>query len=181
MWQFHKVIFIDGKFSSYLSSTTHDGLDCWRSALTKPKYKVILTNISTNGSIYEAWPTIPCFPKKACHSKSVVEKPPEITIFTGSLNDATAIWLIVKKRHAPDVNRWTQSGSNDLVTEIFLSKTRYQIIKVPKHTRIDNTKNIKPSTSRFAPLYQKQPNSPPWHIDPFLKNHTYCSCSRRRP
>jgi hypothetical protein len=31
------------------------------------------------------------FQMKARHSKSVVEKPPEITIFTGSLNDATAI------------------------------------------------------------------------------------------
>ena len=39
-----KVIFVDGKFSSFLSSTTHDGLDVclMSSALTKPKYKMVI-------------------------------------------------------------------------------------------------------------------------------------------
>src|SRR6478672_10341784 len=40
----YKVIFVDGKFSSFLSATTHDGLDVclMSSALTKPKYKEII-------------------------------------------------------------------------------------------------------------------------------------------
>src|ERR1044072_3798468 len=40
----YKVVFIDGVFSSFLSSTTHDGLDVclMSSALTKPKYKEII-------------------------------------------------------------------------------------------------------------------------------------------
>ena len=40
----YKVVFIDGIFSSFLSSTTHDGLDVclMSSALTKPKYKMIV-------------------------------------------------------------------------------------------------------------------------------------------
>ena len=39
-----KVVFIDGIFSSFLSSTTHDGLDVclMASALTKPKYKMVI-------------------------------------------------------------------------------------------------------------------------------------------
>ncbi|MFY7810960.1 MAG: Fe-S cluster assembly protein SufD, partial [Flavobacterium sp.] len=42
----YKLVFIDGVFSSFLSSTTHDGLDiCLMSSLLhKPKYKMILDN-----------------------------------------------------------------------------------------------------------------------------------------
>ncbi|MCC4211484.1 Fe-S cluster assembly protein SufD [Leeuwenhoekiella parthenopeia] len=40
----YKIVFIDGKYSSYLSETTHDGVDvCLLSAaLTKPKYKSVI-------------------------------------------------------------------------------------------------------------------------------------------
>lgn len=40
----YKLVFIDGVFSSFLSSTTHDGLDACllSSALTKPKYKEVI-------------------------------------------------------------------------------------------------------------------------------------------
>jgi Fe-S cluster assembly protein SufD len=40
----YKLVFIDGIFSSFLSSTTHDGIDVclMSSALTKPKYKEII-------------------------------------------------------------------------------------------------------------------------------------------
>ena len=40
----YKVVFIDGVFSSHLSSTTHDGIDVclMSSALTKPKYKMVI-------------------------------------------------------------------------------------------------------------------------------------------
>ena len=42
----YKVIFIDGKYSSHLSQTTHDGIDVclMSSALTKPKYRLIIEN-----------------------------------------------------------------------------------------------------------------------------------------
>ena len=42
----YKVVFIDGIFSSFLSSTTHEGLDVclMSSALTKPKYKMVIDN-----------------------------------------------------------------------------------------------------------------------------------------
>jgi len=40
----YKLVFIDGAFNSFLSSTTHDGLDVclMSSALTKPKYKEVI-------------------------------------------------------------------------------------------------------------------------------------------
>ena len=40
----YKIIFIDGKYSSHLSQTTHDGIDVclMSSALTKPKYQLII-------------------------------------------------------------------------------------------------------------------------------------------
>jgi Fe-S cluster assembly protein SufD len=42
----YKVVFVDGVFSSYLSSTTHEGIDVclMSSALNKPKYKMIIDN-----------------------------------------------------------------------------------------------------------------------------------------
>ncbi len=40
----YKLVFIDGKFSSFLSATTHDGIDVclFSSVLTKPNYKDVL-------------------------------------------------------------------------------------------------------------------------------------------
>ncbi|TYB71776.1 Fe-S cluster assembly protein SufD [Bizionia gelidisalsuginis] len=42
----YKIIFIDGKYSSHLSQTTHDGIDVclMSSALNKPKYRQIIEN-----------------------------------------------------------------------------------------------------------------------------------------
>jgi len=41
-----KIVFIDGKYSSHLSQTTHDGMDIclMSSALTKPKYRILIEN-----------------------------------------------------------------------------------------------------------------------------------------
>ncbi|QTE21282.1 Fe-S cluster assembly protein SufD [Polaribacter cellanae] len=42
----YKIVFIDGKYSSFLSETTHDKIDVclMSSALTKPKYKAVIDN-----------------------------------------------------------------------------------------------------------------------------------------
>ncbi|WP_340075939.1 Fe-S cluster assembly protein SufD [Leptobacterium sp. I13] len=42
----YKIVFIDGVYSSYLSDTTHEGIDVciMSSALNKPKYKLIIDN-----------------------------------------------------------------------------------------------------------------------------------------
>ena len=54
----YKIVFIDGKYSSHLSQTTHDGIDvCLMSAaLTKPKYRLVIENyfnkVATKGQVY---------------------------------------------------------------------------------------------------------------------------------
>lgn len=42
----YKIIFIDGKYASHLSQTTHDGIDVclMSSALSKPKYRILIEN-----------------------------------------------------------------------------------------------------------------------------------------
>ncbi len=42
----YKIVFIDGKYSSHISQTTHEGMDiCLMSAaLTKPKYRLVIEN-----------------------------------------------------------------------------------------------------------------------------------------
>ncbi|AWI25193.1 Fe-S cluster assembly protein SufD [Flavobacterium pallidum] len=91
----YKVIFVDGVFSSFLSSTTHDGLDVclMSSALNKPKYKEIiekyfnkiankdesLTSLNTAFASEGAYVNIP--------KSKLVDKPIEIIYFsTGKEN-----------------------------------------------------------------------------------------------
>jgi len=92
----YKVIFVDGKFSSFLSSTTHDGLDVclMSSALTKPKYKMVideyfnniankeesLTSLNTAFANEGAYIHIP--------KSKVVEKPIEIIYFSTGVEAA---------------------------------------------------------------------------------------------
>lgn len=89
----YKVVFIDGKFSSFLSSTTHDKIDVclMSSALNKPKYKDVvdayfnkiasgdetLTSLNTAFACEGAYINIP--------RKKIADKPIEIINFsTGS-------------------------------------------------------------------------------------------------
>lgn len=89
----YKIVFIDGVFSSFLSSTTHEGLDVclMSSALNKEKYKLFinqyynkiaskeesLTSLNTAFANEGAYINIP--------KSKVVEKPIEIVYFsTGS-------------------------------------------------------------------------------------------------
>src|SRR5690554_7961211 len=90
----YKVVFINGVFSSHLSSTTHDGLDVclMSSALPKPKYKMIidayfnqaidkedsLSNLNTAYAFEGTYINIP--------KSTVVQKPIEIIYFTTGTN-----------------------------------------------------------------------------------------------
>lgn len=86
----YKVVLIDGVFSSFLSSTTHEGVDIclMSSALTKPKYKEVidtyfnsiantedsLTSLNTAFASEGAYINVP--------KGKVVEKPIEIMCFS---------------------------------------------------------------------------------------------------
>ncbi|WP_455170127.1 Fe-S cluster assembly protein SufD [Aegicerativicinus sediminis] len=84
----YKIVFIDGKYSSYLSQTTHDGIDvCLMSAaLTKPKYRPIIehyfnkaTNSDSLASLNTAFSMEGAFIH--IHKNKLVEKPIQIIHF----------------------------------------------------------------------------------------------------
>jgi Fe-S cluster assembly protein SufD len=135
----YKVVFIDGKFSSHLSSTTHDGLDVclMSSALNKPKYKMYideyfnkiankddsLTSLNTAFSQEGAYVNIP--------KSKVVDKPIEILYFsTGSeaalMTQPRNLILVGENAHVQIVERHQSLNSNPVltnsVTEIFSQK-----------------------------------------------------------
>ena len=137
----YKVVFIDGKYSSFLSETTHDKIDVclMSSALTKPKYKAVidnyfnkiakqdnLTSLNTAFATEGAYINIP---------KNVeVEKPIQIIHFTTGSEAATMLQprnLIVvgENSHVQIIERHQSLTSNPVltnaVTEIFADKRAF--------------------------------------------------------
>lgn len=135
----YKVVFIDGVFSSFLSSTTHDGIDVclMSSALNKPKYKMIidaffnkiaskeesLTSLNTAFAYEGAYINIP--------KSKVVDKPIEIMYFsTGSeaalLVQPRNLVLVGENSHVQIIERHQSLNENPVltnsVTEIFAQK-----------------------------------------------------------
>lgn len=135
----YKVVFIDGIFSSFLSSTTHDGLDVclMASALTKPKYKMVidtyfnqiaskeesLTTLNTAFALEGAYINIP--------KSTVVEKPIEIIYFSTGNEAALMVQprnlvIVGENAHVQIVERHQSLNENPVltnsVTEIFAQK-----------------------------------------------------------
>ena len=132
----YKIVFIDGIFSSFLSSTTHDGLDVclMSSALTKPKYKEVidtyfnkiantqdsLTSLNTAFACEGAYINIP--------KNKIADKPIEIISFSTGNEAALMVQprnLIVvgKNAQVQIIERHQSLNSNPVltnsVTEIF--------------------------------------------------------------
>jgi len=135
----HKVIFVDGIFSSFLSATTHDGLDVclMSSALNKPKYKMVideyfnkiaskeetLTTLNTAFASEGAYINIP--------KSKVVEKPIEIIYFSTGSEAALMIQprnlvIVGENAHVQIIERHQSLNENpgltNSVTEIFAQK-----------------------------------------------------------
>jgi Fe-S cluster assembly protein SufD len=132
----YKVVFIDGIFSSFLSSTTHDGLDVclMSSALTKPKYKEViekyfnkianiedsLTSLNTAFAAEGAYINIP--------KNKVADKPIEI-MYLSTGNEAALmvqprnLIIVGKNAQVQIIERHQSLNSNPVltnsVTEIF--------------------------------------------------------------
>jgi Fe-S cluster assembly protein SufD len=134
-----KVVFIDGIFSSFLSSTTHDGLDVclMSSALNKPKYKMYideyfnkvaskdesLTSLNTAFASEGAYINIP--------KSKVVEKPIEIIYFSTGAEAALMVQprnlvIVGENAHVQIIERHQSLNENPVltnsVTEIFAKK-----------------------------------------------------------
>src|SRR6478752_9406864 len=135
----YKVVFIDGVFSSHLSSTTHDGIDVclMSSALNKPKYKMVidtyfnkiaskdetLTSLNTAFASEGAYIHIP--------KSKVVEKPIEIMyLSTGSetalLVQPRNLVIAGENAHVQIIERHQSLNGNAVltnsVTEIYAQK-----------------------------------------------------------
>lgn len=168
----YKVVFIDGIFSSFLSSTTHEGLDVclMSSALTKPKYKMVidtyfnqiaskeesLTSLNTAFSLEGAYINIP--------KSKVVEKPIEIIYFSTGNEAALMVQprnliIVGENAHVQIVERHQSLNSNPVltnsVTEIFAQKRAivdyYKVQNdVQTANLIDNTYIAQKQESRVA-------------------------------
>jgi Fe-S cluster assembly protein SufD len=135
----YKVIFVDGIFSSFLSATTHDGLDVCllSSALSKPKYKEAvdeffnkiankeesLTSLNTAFANEGAYINIP--------KNKVVEKPIEIIYFSTGVENALLVQprnliIVGENAHVQIIERHQSLNENPVltnsVTEIFAQK-----------------------------------------------------------
>ena len=134
----YKIIFIDGKYSSFLSETTNDGIDVCllSSALTKPKHKAVIENyfnktakqdnmtaLNTAFSSEGAFINIP--------KNTEVEKPIQVINFATGNETATLLQprnLIVvgENSHVQIIERHQSLTSNavltNAVTEVFAEK-----------------------------------------------------------
>ena len=156
----YKIIFIDGKYSSHLSQTTHDGIDVclMSSALTKPKYQLIIENyfnkiatkdgLSSLNTAFSAEGAYIHIPKN-----KLVEKPIQIIHF--STGNEAALMLqprnlvvVDENSHVQIIERHQSLTDNPVltnsVTEIFANKRAivdYYKVQNDRETAslIDNT------------------------------------------
>ncbi|WP_375238062.1 Fe-S cluster assembly protein SufD [Aurantibacter sp.] len=134
----YKVVFIDGKYSSHLSQTTHDGIDVclMSSALNKPKYKIIVDNYFNKIAPKDSVTALnTAFSKEGAYihipKNKVVEKPIQIIHFSTGNEAATMLQprnLIVvdENAHVQIIERHQSLTNNPVltnsVTEIFANK-----------------------------------------------------------
>jgi Fe-S cluster assembly protein SufD len=135
----YKVVFVDGVFSSHLSSTTHEGVDVclMSSALNKPKYKMVidtyfnqiankdesLTSLNTAFANEGAYINIP--------KSKVADKPIEIMYFSTGNEAALLVQprnlvIVGENSHVQIIERHQSLNNNPVltnsVTEIFAQK-----------------------------------------------------------
>ena len=134
----YKIVFIDGKYSSHLSQTTHEGMDvCLMSAaLTKPKYQLVIENyfnkvaekdgLSSLNTAFSQEGAFIRIPKN-----KVVNKPIQIVHFSTGNESALMLQprnLIVvdENSHVQIIERHQSLTDNPVltnsVTEIFANK-----------------------------------------------------------
>jgi len=156
----YKIIFIDGKYASHLSQTTHDGIDVclMSSALNKPKYQLIIENyfnkiaskdgLSSLNTAFSAEGAYIHVPKN-----KLVDKPIQIIHF--STGNEAALMLqprnlvvVDENSHVQIIERHQSLTDNPVltnsVTEIFANKRAivdYYKIQNDKESAslIDNT------------------------------------------
>ncbi len=156
----YKIVFIDGKYSSHLSETTHDGIDvCLMSAaLTKPKYRLVIENYFNKASNKDSLSSLnTAFSKEGAYihipKGKVVEKPIQIIHFSTGDESSTMLQprnliVVEENSHVQIIERHQSLTSNPVltnsVTEVFAKKRAIiDYYKIQNDTQasslIDNT------------------------------------------
>lgn len=168
----YKLVFVDGKFSSFLSSTTHEGIDVCllSSVLTKPKYKMVLdTYFNQIASKDESLTTLnTAFAQEGAFinipKSKVADKPIEIIHFSTGVENALMVQprnliIVGENAHVQIIERHQSLNRNPVltnsVTEIFAQKRAivdYYKIQNDEQTAnlIDNTYISQKQESRVA-------------------------------
>ena len=134
----YKIVFIDGKYSSHLSQTTHEGIDvCLMSAaLSKPKYRLIIENYFNKAATSDSLTSLnTAFSSEGAYihipKNKLVAKPIQIIHFSTGNEAALMLQprnLIVvdENSHVQIIERHQSLTSNPVltnsVTEIFTNK-----------------------------------------------------------
>jgi len=134
----YKIVFIDGKYSSHLSQTTHDGMDvCLMSAaLSKPKYRLVIENYFNKAATKDSLASLnTAFSSEGAFihipKNKLVEKPIQIVHFSTGNESALMLQprnLIVvdENSHVQIIERHQSLTENPVltnsVTEIFGNK-----------------------------------------------------------
>ncbi|NMH86930.1 Fe-S cluster assembly protein SufD [Flavivirga algicola] len=134
----YKIVFIDGKYSSHLSQTTHDGMDvCLMSAaLSKPKYRILIENYFNKAATKDSLSSLnTAFSSEGAYihipKNKMVEKPIQIVHFSTGNESATMLQprnLIVvdENSHVQIIERHQSLNNNPVltnsVTEVFTNK-----------------------------------------------------------
>ena len=134
----YKIVFVDGKYASHLSETTHEGIDiCLMSAaLTKPKYQVVIENYFNKIAEKDSLTSLnTAFSNEGAYihitKNKMVEKPIQIIHFsTGSeaalLLQPRNLIVVDENAHVQIIERHQSLTDNPTltnnVTEIFAAK-----------------------------------------------------------
>jgi Fe-S cluster assembly protein SufD len=134
----YKIVFVDGKYASHLSETTHEGIDiCLMSAaLSKPKYQVVIENYFNKIAEKDSLTSLnTAFSNEGAYihitKNKLVEKPIQIIHFsTGSevalLLQPRNLIVVDENAHVQIIERHQSLTDNpsltNSVTEIFAAK-----------------------------------------------------------
>ena len=139
----YKIVFIDGKYSSFLSDTTHDEMDICllSSALAKPKYKAVIENYFNKIAKQDNLTSLnTAFANEGAYiyiPKNVeVEKPIQILHFTTGKENATMVQprnLIVAEQnaHVQIIERHQSLNDNPVLTNVVTE------IYADRHANVD--------------------------------------------
>ena len=134
----YKIVFIDGKYSSHLSQTTHDGIDvCLMSAaLNKPKYQLVIDNYFNKAATKDSITSLnTAFSQEGAYihipKNKLVEKPIQIIHFstgneTAIMHQPRNLIVVNENSHVQIIERHQSLTNNPVltnsVTEIFANK-----------------------------------------------------------